>query len=241
MTLRLCTICARGGSKGVPGKNIRPLLGKPLIAHSIAQAKDSGLFDKVAVSSDCDEILSVAKQYGADIVIKRPEELATDGAGKLGAIRHAILEAEGEAAKEYETFVDLDATSPLRSIEDIIEAVTLLEDKKLSSVLTATPARRSPYFNILEVSQNGEVTVSKKPEQAVLSRQSSPKCYDMNASIYVWSREPFISDPSCFYKDTRLLIMPDNRSVDIDSELDFDIVEAIMKKNIHQQERSYAI
>lgn len=241
MSLRLCTICARGGSKGVPGKNIRLLLGKPLIAYSVEQAIESTLFDKIAVSSDSDEILDAAKKYGADVLIKRPDELAGDSAGKLEAIRHAVLEAERQLGKKYDTFVDMDATSPLRIVEDIKNAVALLEDNNISSVMTATPARHSPYFNILELSENGEVFISKKPRTAVLSRQSSPKCYDMNASIYVWAREPFLSEPSCFYPNTKLLIMPDNRSVDIDSELDFTIVETIMQKNKHIQEKSYAI
>ncbi len=241
MTLRLCTICARGGSKGVPGKNIRMLMGLPLIAHSIAQAKNTKLFDKIAVSSDSDEILNAASEYGADIIIKRPDEMASDSAGKLVAIRHAILEAEKQAGKEYNTLVDLDATAPLRVEDDIIMAVELLEKQKISSVMSGTPAHRSPYFNLLEVNENNEIALSKKAEKDVLSRQSSPKCYDMNASIYVWAREPFLSEPACFYKNTRLLVMPDKRSVDIDSELDFAIVETIMQKFDYKKEKSYVV
>ncbi|NBO19237.1 MAG: acylneuraminate cytidylyltransferase family protein, partial [Proteobacteria bacterium] len=122
----LCTICARGGSKGVPGKNIRPLMGKPLIAHTIAQAKASGLFELVAVSSDSEDILNAAQAHGADLVIKRPDELASDTAGKMPAIAHAVRSVEEKKNTRYDICVDLDATSPLRLPQDIVEAVRLL-------------------------------------------------------------------------------------------------------------------
>jgi len=125
---RLCTICARGGSKGVKGKNIRPLLGKPLIAHSIEQARKSGLFAAIAVSSDSDIILQIAKEWGVDFLIKRPDELATDHAAKLPVIRHCVAEVERQSGYCFDTIVDLDATSPLRSVEDICSAVALLEE-----------------------------------------------------------------------------------------------------------------
>src|SRR5712691_4711519 len=102
---RLCTICARGGSKGVKGKNLRPLLGRPLIAHSLEQARASGLFDLVAVSSDASEILETARTFGADLLIHRPDELASDSAAKVPAIRHAVLEAEARSAQQFDTLV----------------------------------------------------------------------------------------------------------------------------------------
>src|SRR5579872_5457966 len=117
--LRLCTICARGGSKGVPGKNIRELLGKPLIAHSLDQARACGLFYAIAVSSDSDEILDVAKRFGADVLVRRPEEMASDTAAKLPAIRHCVEGAEKALGRTFPVFVDLDATSPLRLPADI--------------------------------------------------------------------------------------------------------------------------
>lgn len=228
--MKLCTICARGGSKGVPGKNIRPLGGKPLIAHSIAQAKESGLFACVAVSSDSDEILGVAKAYGADITIKRPDHLATDQAGKVPAIGHAVQAVEAIRDMYFDIVVDLDATSPLRLPSDIVEAVKLLETAKCSSVITGAPAHRSPYFNLVECDANGIASLSKKLPDAILRRQDSPACYDMNASIYVWKRDRLIADPRVFYDDTRLYAMPRERSVDIDDELDFAMVELILQR-----------
>jgi len=226
---RLCTICARGGSKGVKNKNIRLLCDKPLIAHTIEQAKISGMFEYIAVSSDSEEILKVAKKWGADFCIRRPDELANDYAAKPPAIRHCLREVERITGKQFQIFVDLDATSPLRVQEDLIKAVQMIEEQKVSNVITACPARRSPYFNLVELSENGVAKLSKKPEIPVPRRQDSPKCFDMNASIYVWSREAILKETnSCFFHDTKLYVMPENRSIDIDTELDFQFVEFLM-------------
>lgn len=227
---RLCTICARGGSKGVKNKNIRSLLGKPLIAHTIEQATSSGMFDCISVSSDSDTILDIAKQWKADYLIKRPDSLASDHSGKLEAIKHCVLTTENLVNYEFDVIVDLDVTSPLRSLNDIKSAIELLETKGISNVITATPARRSPYFNLVELDQNDIVKLSKPLTNPILRRQDSPKCYDMNASIYVWWRDKLINSNSIFMDDTGLYLMPEERSIDIDTELDFEIVELIAKK-----------
>lgn len=226
----ICTIGARGGSKGVPGKNIRLLDGLPLLAHTIRQARACRLFDAVAFSSDSSEILSTAKAHGADLLIKRPPEMATDAAAKPPAIRHCFVEAEKQLGRRYEAFVDLDVTSPLRLPKDIQGAVQLFVDNGVSNVITGAPARRSPYFNLVECDAWGHAHVSKPLPNAVMRRQDSPKCWDMNGSIYVWRREPFISDPRVFYPDTLLYEMPEERSIDIDSELDFEFVSFLMAK-----------
>lgn len=227
---RICTICARGGSKGVPNKNIRNLLGKPLIAHSILQAKSSGLFDAIAISSDSSQILDVAKEWSADYLIKRPDELATDLSAKIPAIKHCVIETEKLDKCTYDVIVDLDATSPLRDIKDIKGAVELLEKKGVSNVITGTSARRSPYFNLVEVDESGVVRLSKPLAVPITRRQDSPKCFDMNASIYVWCRKSFFENESIFLSDTALYEMPEERSVDIDSELDFEFVTYLMSK-----------
>lgn len=229
---RLCTICARGGSKGVKGKNIRPLLGKQLIAYSIEQAKASGLFEAIAVSSDSDIILEVAKECGVDYLIKRPDELATDQAAKLPVIRHCVAEVARQRACDFDIIVDLDATSPLRSVEDIHKAVALLEESGAGNVITAMPSRRSPYFNLVELNANGVVELSKPLKTAVVRRQDAPKCYDMNASIYVWKHQTLFASDTIFNEDTRLYVMPEERSIDIDSELDFKFVEFVMSHDL---------
>ena len=227
---RICTICARGGSKGVKNKNIRDLAEKPLIAYTLEQARASGLFDVIAVSSDSPEILEVGRRRGADLLVERPAELATDNADKITAIRHCVEEAERVTGGCFDVVVDLDATSPLRLVEDIRGAVDMLQSEKVSNVITAAPARRSPYFNLVELGENGVVRLSKPLEKPIVRRQDSPRCFDMNASIYVWQRAALFDYPTVFNADTRLFVMPEERSTDIDNELDFEIVEFLMKK-----------
>lgn len=228
--IRLCTICARGGSKGVPGKNIRPLAGLPLIAHSIRQAKASGLFSHIAVSSDSPEILDISKQHGADILIRRPDEMATDTAGKMPAIHHAFLAATQETGAEYTTHVDLSVTSPLRLPADILGAVALQEETGCSNVITGSSSHCSPYFSLVEGKAGGVVSLSKKLDTPILRRQDSPACFDMNGSIYVWRPDALLENPSVFYPDTHLFEMPRERSLDIDEPLDFDLVEFMLSR-----------
>lgn len=232
---RLCTICARGGSKGVPGKNLRVLRGKPLVAHSVGHALETGLFDAVAVSSDSPAILDAALEAGATYAIRRPDELASDTAGKVPAIVHCVRETETLAGRTFDVLVDLDATAPLRIAADVRGAVELLEAKKASSVITAAPARRSPYFNLVETDAQGRVFLSKPLAQGVLRRQDAPRCFDMNASVYVWRREVFLAAPAVFYPDTYLYEMPEERSHDIDTELDFEWVRYLMERNHARQ------
>lgn len=224
---KVCTICARGGSKGVPGKNIRPLGGKPLIAHSVEQALQSGLFEVVAISSDDDAILDAGRAAGAQLLIKRPDALATDESGKVPAIVHALLAVEAHLGREADILVDLATTAPLRSVRDIADAVALLEASGATSVITGSAARASPYFSMVERAPDGSVHVSKQADQPYLRRQDSPPVFEMNGSIYVWRRGPFVAAPNVFYADTRLLEMPAGRSVDIDTEFDFRVAEFV--------------
>ena len=231
---RLCTICARGGSKGVENKNIRPLLGRPLIVHSIDQAKASGLFEALAVSSDSPAILEAAAAAGVDLLIERPEHMATDSAPKIPVIRHCVEEVERRVGHAFDVLVDIDATAPLRQPEDIQGAVALLEDSGVTNVITGAPARRSPYFNLVERDDDGFVRLAKPPPSPITRRQDAPACFDMNASIYVWRRDAFMRQPSLFYPDTMLFEMPEERSIDVDSALDFKIVELLMREGQQQ-------
>jgi len=230
----ICTICARGGSKGVKNKNIRELAGKPLIAHTLELARACNMFERIAVSSDSEEILKAASIHGADDLVVRPLNLAMDTSPKIPAIRHCVETVEHIIGKQFDIVVDLDATSPLRLEQDIRGAVGMLETKKLSNVITAAPARRSPYFNLVELGDDGVARLSKPLEKPVVRRQDSPRCFDMNASIYVWTRSALFESPTLFNPDTGLFVMPEERSLDIDTELDFEIVEMMMKKRSAQ-------
>ena len=228
--INLCTICARGGSKGIKGKNLRRLAGKPLLAYTIEQAVSSKLFEHVVVSTDSDPIADLAQKSGALVFFKRPAELASDTAAKIPVIRHALLESEKFFKKKYDVVIDLDITSPLRDIEDIILAYNQFQLDKNDNLITAMPARRSPYFNLIERTSQGQVVLSKKLEQPVIRRQDSPECFDMNASIYIWRRDVLLNNDSIFLEKTGLYIMPEERSIDIDCELDFEFVEWIINR-----------
>lgn len=228
---RICTVTVRAGSKGVPGKNLRIVAGIPLFGHSVRQAVDTELFDDVVVSSDSEEILALAPQFGATDVVIRPPHMATDTAGKVPAIAHAVREIESRRNAIFDVSVDLDATSPLRWVSDVIAAVTLFEKSDVESLITGCEARRNPYFNLVELQPDGTVAVSKKPDEAVLRRQDAPRSFDMNGSIYVWKRDSLIENPVVFYPSTILYEMPPERSQDIDSEYDFRIVSWLMESN----------
>jgi len=231
----LCTIGMRSGSKGVPNKNLRELCGKPLMAYTIEQALESGLFKHVVVSTDSDEIAETAKMFGAETWFLRPARLATDEAPKLPAIRHAFLEAEKHYSQQFDILVDLDATSPLRKKEDIIGAYQQFINEKTNNLITACTARKNPYFNMVEII-NGSVRLVKQINKTVVRRQDAPKVFDMNASIYIWKRKALLENNSIFTEKTSLYVMPEERSVDIDTDLDWDFVEHIIGKNTEIQD-----
>lgn len=246
----LITICARGGSKGVKGKNIRLLLGKPLIYYTIKQAKDWGKGSRIIVSTDSEEIAEVAKEFGAEVPFIRPADLATDTAAKIPVIRHALDFCEnfykrslkGNSFQEelsrfpykekYDLIMDLDVTSPLRKVSDLENALNLFLQKKPKTLFSVVPAHRNPYFNMVEETDDGRVVLSKKGNFA--SRQQAPRVYDMNASIYIYDRAFLqnkkntspISDNSIIY------VMDELSRTDIDSELDFNFIEYLVKEGI---------
>lgn len=229
----LCVIGCRGGSQGVKNKNITPIAGKPLLAYTILQALQSKLFAHIVLSTDSQAIANVGKQWGAEVFFLRDKELATDSAGKLPVIRDALLRSEAHFNTHYDVIFDLDATAPLRLVSDITQAYDQFIRDDNDILITAAPARKSPYFNLVEVFQKDgkkRIALSKQPAQPILRRQDSPKCYDMNASIYIWKREALLENESVFVPNTGLFIMPEERSVDIDTPLDFAFVEFMLTR-----------
>ena len=228
----ICTICARGGSKGVPNKNIKLLNGIPLIAYTIQQAIDSKLFSKIVVSTDSQRITDIAKHAGAECWFLRPKYLSSDKASKLDAIRHAVNKAEKKFETSYDFVFDLDATSPLRKISDIKNAYKFFIQSKASNLITATPARKNPYFNMVEYT--GTKIRLVKSSNGLLSpqsRQAARPVYDMNASIYIWKRASLFKNVKLINKNTVLYEMPEERSVDIDTMIDWYLVELLMQLN----------
>lgn len=230
----LLTICARGGSKGVPDKNIRELCGKPLIAHSIEQAKRWGKAARIICSTDSEKIADVARRYGAEILFLRPAELATDTAGKLAVLRHAWQETERVSGEIFDILIDLDVTAPVRKIDDIEGAYQTFLSRKPDAVVSVTPARRNPYFNMLEEAKDGYAVPVRRLERPIFRRQDAPKVYDMNASIYVYAKK-FIWDEKTLRATqgrTCVWVMDEWSAFDIDSEVDLQLVEYLVNKKV---------
>jgi len=219
-------IFARGGSKGVPGKNIRNLDGKPLLVHSIEVAKSIDEISRIFVSTDDQDIADVGIKYGAEI-INRPTELAQDDSPEWLAWLHAIewLESKGEY---FDRFVSLPTTSPLRNKSDVINCLNLL-DKQTDVVVTMTDTSRSPYFNMV-TEENSYIKLLNESKEDYSRRQDVPLAYDMTTVAYV-SRPDFIKNNNkIFDGKVKAVIIPKERAVDIDDEIDFEIAKMLMKK-----------
>lgn len=227
--MNIITICARGGSTGLPGKNIRMLCGKPLIAWTIEQALASKQAEAVFVSTDSADIAEVALQFGAQVPFVRPAELATSSAAKLPVIQHLVHWVEAHHGP-VSRVLDLDPTSPLRDVEDIHRCAQLL-DADTDVVITAYESDKNPYFNMVERKPNGFFERVCKPAIEAAGRQSAPTVYAMNASIYVWHRHTLTAS---LWSTPRisLHVMPRERSIDIDHAFDFELVEMLMNKKL---------
>jgi CMP-N,N'-diacetyllegionaminic acid synthase len=231
----LCTICARAGSKGVPSKNVRPIAGKPLIVHTIEQARTCRLIDKIVVSTDGDEIARISCEAGVDVPFLRPPELAMDQAPKLAVIQHAVryLFEQGE---RYDLVVDLDPTSPLRHPSDIEAALQLFLKSDANNLYSVCSARKNPYFNMVELDEHGRSTLSKTVGREFAGRQGAPVVYEMNASIYIFRSEFLLSPAAALHSENTIVyVMPEERSVDIDTFLDFRIVELLLLERRENQ------
>jgi len=156
--------------------------------------------------------------------------MASDTAGKLDVIKDAFLKSEQHYAQRFDYEIDLDATAPLRDVSDIINAYNQFLHDKNDNLITAMPSRRSPYFNLVEIYPDGHVGLAKTLAKAIVRRQDTPKTYDMNASIYIWKREALLNNDTLFLPKTGLYVMSEDRSIDIDCELDFKFVEFLMKE-----------
>ncbi|MBD3272641.1 MAG: flagellar modification protein B [Elusimicrobia bacterium] len=230
----LITIAARGGSKGIKDKNIRLLCGLPLIAHTVRQAVTWGKADRIICSTDSPAIAKEAQKYGAEVPFMRPSHLAGDECGKLDVLKHALTVFENKTGERFPIIIDLDVTAPIRSVADIDGAYELFKSKKPNTVFSVTRARRNPYFNMVEVNQEGYASVAKKTSYVYLRRQDAPVVYDMNASIYVYDRRYLfnenshsaITEKSCVWR------MDDLSAFDIDHEVDFQFIEFLVMKGL---------
>ncbi|GGG84552.1 acylneuraminate cytidylyltransferase family protein [Paenibacillus radicis (ex Gao et al. 2016)] len=217
-------IPARGGSKGVPGKNIRMLGDKPLIAWTIEEAAKSIYLDRTIVSSDDEAIIQTALKYGGDVPFKRPDHLAQDDTPGMAPILHAI-----EHLPEYEYIVLLQPTSPLRTYEDIDRCIECFVNDGAASAVTVTEQEKSPYW-MFQLNE-GKILEPVMGETKPLTRQELPKIYVLNGAVYVSSAAHLKKFESFVAGETSGCIMPKERSIDIDTVMDFKICEVLLHEN----------
>jgi len=224
-------IGVRKNSKGVSGKNFRLISGKPLIDWSLDQLFRCNLIDHVVVSTDCDVMYQHSIKKGALDIGLRPDVLANDTAAKWDVWKHSLNVIEQEIGK-IDLFVDLDCTSPLRADQDILDAIALFQDRMPDMVMSCCDAKKNPYFNLVEPDKDGFLRVSKKVDGGVVARQLAPLVLEHAASTYVINPQYLHSCSGLFEGNVLPYIMPTERCIDIDSELDFKIVEFLMEGKV---------
>jgi N-acylneuraminate cytidylyltransferase len=218
-------IFARGGSKGLPGKNIKPLGGLPLIGHAVNAARDSGLIDRIIVSTDDPAIAAVAREQGAEVPFMRPANLARDDSPEWLAWRHAISEVG-----EFDVFVSLPCTAPLRTGADVRQCVELYLKGDCDMVVTTRKAERHPSFNMVVLDERGYASVAVPPGTAITRRQDAPKVFDMTTVAYVSSPRFILEHDAIFQGRVKAVEIPAERAVDIDTELDFAFAQFLLER-----------
>ena len=231
----LITICARGGSKGIPGKNIKLLAGKPLIGYSIELANKfiTHYEGKLALSTDDHEIKKIAEKFGLITDYNRPNYLASDKAGKIDVINELLKYEEKSNNTKYDYILDLDVTSPLRTLSDLYKAYKILvSDNNALTIFSVNKANRSPYFNMVEENSSGYYDLVKKNEKGlVMSRQKAPMVYDLNASFYWYRRVFFDKNIKSPITNKSLIYEMNQICFDIDHSIDFDFMSFLLQTN----------
>ena len=227
-------IFARGGSKGVPRKNIRQLGGKPLIAYSIDALKLSACVERVIVSTEDSEIASVARACGAETPFMRPVELAQDASPEIEAWRHALEEARKEGALP-DVMVSAPATAPFRQPQDICKAIELFNDGGADLVIAVTETNHNPYFNMVTLGEENMAQLVIPSKKGVFRRQDAPPVYNITTLIYITKPEYVFDCKSLMEGRVRAFIVPESRALDIDTMLDFKFAEfLIAKRGCHE-------
>jgi CMP-N-acetylneuraminic acid synthetase len=224
-------IFARGGSKGLPGKNIRPFAGKPLLAWSIEHAKAVKRIRRVIVSTDSSEIAGVAREYGAETPFIRPASLSADDSSEWLAWRHALDFVREEEGAYPEAMVSVPTTAPLRIPEDLEKCLDLFQEGDADLVITVTEAHRSPFFNMVRQHEDLTYGLVTPPEKDLTRRQDTPTVYDMTTVGYVADPRYVMRENSLFAGRVKAVHIPKTRSIDIDTMLDFQTAEFLYNLN----------
>jgi len=224
-------VFARGGSKGVPRKNIRILAGKPLIAYTIETGLRSEFINRVIVSTDDQEIADVALKYGADVPFMRPSELAGDDSSEWSAWQHAVVEMNRRPDRNTaKIFVSLPPTAPLRTAEDIDMCISVFNEIDVDVVITVKEAGRHPSFNMVALDNNGYAKILMPLNKTIQRRQDVPLAFDMTTVAYVTSTDYILKSDSLFDGRVKPVIIPVERALDIDTEYDFLIADLLLKR-----------
>ena len=238
MSLRplLAVIPARGGSKGLPGKNTRPLAGLPLIAHSIRLAERCPEIDQCIVSTDSEEIAAVARTYGAEVPFLRPAELAQDDTPGWMVLQHALREMERRDNQRFESLLLLQPTSPCRLPEDVSHAMEMLDaDPTAAGVVAVSEPHFNPRWVCVE--EGGGYMKRLVPESTNYTRrQDVPTAYRINGLLYLWRRDHVAHSaaPRFFEELHRMLVVPEVRAGDIDTAQDLAMIELLLREGLLQ-------
>lgn len=228
-------IFARGGSKGLPGKNLRPMAGKPLIGWAIEQAAAASQICRVIVSTDCAEIAATARAYGAETPFMRPKELAADHSSEMLAWRHALQFLRDTEGSMPDPFVSVPTTAPLRLPQDITAGIDEYRRSGADVVITISPARANPWFSMVAAQAEGgfRLVNQRIGNRPVTRRQDAPEVFDIIPAVYVARASYVMSHESLFGGKVSANIVPPERAFDIDTLLDFEIAEFMMRKRLN--------
>lgn len=228
----LAIISARGGSKGVPRKNIRKMAGKPLIAWTIETAKQSKYLDRVILSSEDSEIINVARKWGCEVPFVRPAELAQDDTSGIEPVIHAV----NTLPEQYDYVMLLQPTSPLRNAADIDGCIKLCIDEAAAACVSLTEASQSPYW-MYTLNENKSILPLIETKEKFDRRQNLPKVYALNGALYIARRDWLLYHKTFITDETLAFIIPEQRSIDLDNEIDFEFAEFLLKKNMVNKDR----
>jgi len=223
-------VCARGGSKGVPGKNIRLLGGRSLIGWSIHLASQVERISRIIVSTDSEEIAEVARKEGGEVPFMRPQELANDNSPEWEVWRHALNFLSQNDPQEVDALIVIPPTAPLRSLEDLNNCLDEFEKGDADVIITVSEAHRSPYFNMVKNDADGMATLVIPPDKEVFRRQDAPVVYDMTTVAYVVKPEFILNKNGLFEGNVRSVQIPIERALDIDTELDIKMADFLFQK-----------
>lgn len=228
-------IFARGGSKGLPGKNIRPLAGKPLIAWSIEHARAVKRIKRVIVSTDCKEIAAVSREYGAEVPFMRPAELAKDDSPEWLAWRHALEFLKESQGALPTAMLSVPTTAPLRLPIDLENCLDEFAKGDADMVITVSEAHRNPWFNMVKQNPDGTVGLVIGPASGITRRQDAPAVFDMATVAYVASPQFIMQQMGTFSGRVRAVTIPVERAIDIDTLFDFELAELLISRRGHRE------